>query len=42
MTTPDQKPPRALVILIAVLATVMAIPGGVFIALMIISVALKM
>lgn len=42
MTTPDRKPPRAFVILIALVATVMAIPGGIFFALMIISIVLKM
>lgn len=41
MTKPDQKPPRALVILIAVVATIVSIPGGFFVALMIISLVLK-
>lgn len=41
MTPPEQKPPRALIILLAIIATILAIPGGIVIALFIISIALR-
>lgn len=42
MNTPEKKPPpRALVILIATIATILAIPGGFVIALFIISIVLR-